>query len=178
MFDMDYSASRVYFSEGYLMVNNFGSFSSIGFMCDTTTANMTITKVASDEITYTVNAATDVHSITKIYVGQKGKPSEVSGASSWSYSSSLNVVTVNVTHQSPADVVFMWENVPIEEDQVGKWFEKAFYPVVEMMGLTLVVMGAALVFGAMNNTFEMKVVIDILKVAIIMAIGIWIAIRL
>jgi len=67
---------------------------------------------------------------------------------------------------------------PVEEDKVGDWFEVAFYPIAEMMGLALVIMGAALVFGAMNNTFEMSVVIDILKVAIIMAIGIWITLHL
>lgn len=174
MFDIDFTSSRVYLSNGYLRINNMGAFGSIGFSCETAAANMTITEVASDEVAYTVNAATDVTSTTKIYVGSKGRPSEVSGSTSWSYSSDLKVVTVNVLHQSPADIVFLWENNPGEDDQVDKWFEKAFYPIAEMMGLTLIVMGAALVFGAMNNTFEMQVVVDILKVAIIMAIGIWI----
>lgn len=178
MFDVDFTSTQVYFSDGYLMMNNWGTFNSIGFSCETESANMTVTKVASDEIAYTVNAATDVTSTTKICVGSKGRPTEVSGSTSWSYSSALKVVTVSVLHQSPADIVFVWENAPVEEDKVGNWLEYAFYPIVEMMGLTLVVMGAALVFGAMNNTFDMKVVIDILKVAMIMAIGIWIAIRL
>ena len=109
MFDIDFTTSRMYFSDGYLMLNDFGVFGSIGFSCETPTANMTITKVASNELTYTVDGPTDVTSTTKIYVGLKGRPTEVTGSTSWSYSSSLKVVTVNCLHESPADIGFTWE---------------------------------------------------------------------
>ena len=178
MFDIDFTATQIYYQDGYLMINNLGAFSSIGFSCETDTANMTVTKVASDELTYTVNAATDVESTTKIYVGSKGRPTNVTGSTSWSYSSALKVVTVDVTHQSPADIAFTWEANVVDKEPVSDWLEGAFYPVAEMMGICLVVMGAALIFGAMNNTFEIGIVVDLLKVAIIMSIGIWIMLQL
>jgi len=48
-------------------------------------------------------------STTKIYVGDKGSPDSVTGESSWSYDEGTRILTINVIHASPAEVVIDWE---------------------------------------------------------------------
>ena len=149
MFDIDFTATRIYFSDGYLMVNGLGAFGSIGFSCETATANMTVTKVVSDEITYMINAATDVTSTTKIYIGSKGKPTEVSGSTSWSYSSSLKVVTVSVLHQSPADITLNWEDD--ENDKAHSRLVDSFGGNMDLLWLIVSLMAAGLMLSALKG---------------------------
>ena len=150
MFDVDYSTSRIYFADGYLMVNKMDAFSSIGFSCETISANMTITKLSSDEITYTVNAETDVMSTTKIFLGSKGKPSEVSGGA-WSYSSSLKVVTVTVLHRSPADIALIWDGDSFN-DVARSRLVGSLGGNMDLLWLIVSLMAAGLMLSAIRGT--------------------------
>jgi hypothetical protein len=165
-FDVVYGASVIYFDDGMLMLHNLnGYYGIIGFSCDTSTANMTITKIASDELDYTVNAPTDVTSTTKIYVGSKGRPSDVSGATSWAYNSNLKIVTVNILHYSPSNIVLEWSNT-IQDHGVTKSILGAF----AVTGTVLLVMSISLVMAALNGSVDAQIVVDIIKVAIIVGL--------
>jgi len=170
-FSVDYGASKMYFDNGFLMINNLnGLFSSIGFSCDTATANMTITKIKADELDYTVNAPTDVTSITKIYAGSKGLPSDLSGSTSWSYNSNLKIVTVNVLHQSPSNIIIEWKT-----DVVQDWIIKAYHPAVDMMGVVLLIMATIVIFSVLQGLpVDMELIVQAVLATIILSLGIYI----
>lgn len=108
-FNFDFSTSRLYFDNGVLMVNSLnGVFSSMGFRCETESANMTITKISMDEIRFTVDAPSDTTSITKIKSNYITKPADIQGCSSWSYSIFTKTITINVLHNSPANIIISW----------------------------------------------------------------------
>lgn len=88
---------------------NMGTlWADIGFSCDTSTANITVTGIDSSEVRYTVNAPSSTVSTTKIYVGAKGSPAEVLNVRNWNYTSGTGIVTAQVLHSSPANVVLRW----------------------------------------------------------------------
>ena len=169
-FDVVYGASSIYFDSGMLMLNNLnGLFSSIGFSCDTATANMTITKIESDEIDYTVNAETDVTSVTKIYVGSKGRPSNVSGATSWSYNSNLKIITVNVLHQSPADIGLEWTE---SDDGVPDWIIRSYSANMDMLWIMVFLMAAGLMLITLRGIpLEPILVIQLVIVSVMVFMG-------
>jgi len=170
-FDVVYGASVIYFDDGMLMLHNLnGYYGIIGFSCDTSTANMTITKIASDELDYTVNAPTDVTSTTKIYVGSKGRPSDVSGATSWAYNSNLKIVTVNILHYSPSNIVLEWS-----DDVVQDFINRTYLPSVDMMGVVLIIIAAIMIFSVMNGLpVDIDLIVQALLVTIILSLGIYI----
>ena len=130
-------------------------------------ANMTITKIGADEIDYTVNAPTSTISTTKIYVGAKGKPTNVTGGSSWSYNKNLKTVSIDVEHHSPAYIVIEWH-----QDIVQEYINRTYPPIVEMFGVVLIVMACVLIFSAMNGTpIDTNTILDMLLIAIILSLG-------
>lgn len=168
-FSVDYTSSKIYFDNGFLMLNNLnGLFSSIGFSCDTATANMTITKIASMEIDYTVNAPTEVTSTTKIYVGSKGRPSNVTGATSWSYNSNLKIVTVNVLHQSPSDIGLEW-SYDASQERIDA-FTGSIYQALGRIGSILTIMSISMVIGVLTGKFEFEGAIEFVVTCVIVTI--------
>ena len=108
-FDIDITASRLYYTNDYLMFNKInGVYTSMGFRCETESANMTITKISMDEIRFTVDAPSDTTSITKIKSNYITRPKEIQGCSSWSYSIFTKTITINVIHNSPANIIISW----------------------------------------------------------------------
>ena len=64
---------------------------------------------ANSKLTLTIDAPSGTTSTTKVYCGNKGKPSSVSGAGSWSYDNSTKILTIIVAHSSHAQIVISWE---------------------------------------------------------------------
>lgn len=70
--------------------------------------NMSSFEYTDDKLIFIITAPTSVTSTTKIYVGDKGEPLYVSGATSWSYDAQREIVEVTVTHESAAEIVLEW----------------------------------------------------------------------
>lgn len=84
------------------------SWGSIGFSCDTSTANMTIQTVNSTTIEYRANAPSGVSS-SQIYTGGKGGPSSVTGVLNWTYANATDIILTYQNHTSPVDVVITFD---------------------------------------------------------------------
>jgi|GEM_PF-6218306 len=69
----------------------------------------------------------------QIYCGDKGEPTTVTGATSWSYNSEMKIATVNVLHTNSKEVViFFWGGVP--EFPLGASMEISLITVIILMG--------------------------------------------
>ena len=122
-------------------------------------------------ITYNVNASTT--STTKIYVGNRGKPTNVTGCSSWSYNVNTKILSVDAVHNSPTDIGVEWKaGNPLDDDVVQDYINRTYPPIVDMMGVVLLVLSGTLIFCAMNNVpIDTKTILDMLLIAIILGIG-------
>jgi len=69
-----------------------------------------ITKKTLSEYSFTFisSAPSGTTSTTKVYCGDKGRPQDVEGASSWSYDDGTNIITINVVHSSSKKVIIHW----------------------------------------------------------------------
>ena len=92
-----------------------------------TTEEIISSTYANAKLTFTANnkfgAST---SITKVYCGEKGEPTIVYGADSWSYNASTTISTLNVTHLSSARIVVYW-TYPGDVDGDGDVDPSDFY---------------------------------------------------
>ena len=168
MFDVDITASKLYFANNYLMIINANNiFNQIGFSCPEENANITITKIDSIEIHYTVNAPTYTFSVTKIYVGNKGKPLDVSGDLSWSYNSNLKIVTVNVLHQSPSNIILEWAD---NENEYVDDFTRSIYKSLGLLGSIFSIMSVSLLVGVLMGRFEIEGVIELVITCMVVSI--------
>ena len=167
MFDVDITTSKIYFTNNYLMITNVNNrYNQLGFSCLTENANITITKIDPTEIHYTVNAPTFTYSVTKVYVGNKGKPSDVNGDLSWSYNSNLKIVTVNVLHQSPSDIILGWE----ADDEYLEDFTGSIYRSFRTVGSIITIMSISLLVGALTGRFEIGVVMEFVVTCVAVSI--------
>jgi len=73
-----------------------------------TNKNMTSSSYGGNVITFVISAPSGNTSTTKVYVGDKGKPTSVSGATSWSYNEATKILTITVVHSSPATITVDW----------------------------------------------------------------------
>ena len=107
-----YYATQITFLDGFLMFSNFnygsGNQGSMGFSCQTETANMTVNIVEDEYLKYTVDAPSMTTSVTKIYCGNKRRPERVGGSYSWGFNSVSKILTVSVFHNSPQTVEVEW----------------------------------------------------------------------
>ena len=176
-----YYATQITFSNGFLMFSSFnygsGTWGSIGFSCETETANMTLNAVQKDYLKYTVTATTSTTSITKTYLGSKGKPTSVVGADSWGYSSVNKMITVSVTHSSPQIIEFEWENIVPNSTQ-NKWVRRAFFPAMAFGSIIVVVMAAFMVMQGLAGNVDLEIIKNIIAISILLILGIIIGTQL
>lgn len=71
-------------------------------------ADITSLSYSSSKLTFTVSASSGTTSITKVYVGDKGKPTSVSGATSWSYDATTKTLIIIIIHSSSQTVILEW----------------------------------------------------------------------
>ena len=89
--------------------NSYWYFDGYGFQVQN--ANMTITKFFTDnELKFMVSAPSGT-SAAKVYCAEKGKPTTVSGVSSWNYSEVTRIVTITVAHSSEQEIIIKWLRV-------------------------------------------------------------------
>lgn len=81
-----------------------------GFGVQVENGNLSITEwlTVDDKIVFTVTAPSGNTSTTRIYAGTWGRPWEVDGATTWSYSMGSRVVVINVLHSSSEEVTVDW----------------------------------------------------------------------
>jgi len=87
-------------------------------------ANVTITRLFTSKVVQatnykvfeaTVSASSGVTSTTQISCGSYEKPTEVIGASSWSYDSSNKILSISVQHSSDANIEVRWVIAPLSK---------------------------------------------------------------
>ena len=150
--------------DSYLMISNFYyvyyTWKTIGFNCNPN-SNLTINQLKNNKLIFTVNAPTSTTSTTKIYVGNLGQPKKITGAESSYFSS--GILTVIVKHNSPQEVIVIWEGFKIKN---------VIFPALNMLGTIVFVMSATLVMQALNGDIEPDSIIDIFKISLISGIAI------
>lgn len=75
-------------------------------------ANITSTSYMPNKLNLTVNSLSGTTSTTLIYIGDKGEPKEVNGATSWSYDEPSKLLTITVTHTDPATIITLKWRLP------------------------------------------------------------------
>ena len=93
-----------YYNDSYTFT---GDGSSIVAFCDPL-ANITYANLSADTLTFTVSTKSERTSTTKVYAGYKGRPTSVTGASSWSFDNTTKILTVISIHPSPATIIVEW----------------------------------------------------------------------
>ncbi len=132
-------------------VKTFGSelLSTIGLSVQN--ANLTVLSLGENAfntpiIKFTVTAGTGVESITRIYCGSLGKPTSVTGTSSWSYDDGSKVVTIRVVHHSPETVTVKLAYISRKVSNLS-----LYSTIGSMLGLTCVVLAAVLIIRTMQE---------------------------
>jgi PKD repeat protein len=75
--------------------------------------NMVAWAFGNDKLVFQINASAGIMSTTKVYVGDRGQPANVTGATSWSYDDETKIVTVDVLHESVQEISLDWgEHTP------------------------------------------------------------------
>lgn len=85
-------------------------------------SNITSLSYSSDKLTLTINAPSGTTSTTKVYCGDKGEPTAVyatNGTLTWSHNASTKILTLNVVHDGPANILVDWK-IPGDVNGDGK----------------------------------------------------------
>jgi hypothetical protein len=110
-FDADQTFDRAYRENDYWYFNT-STISTIAFQVQI--ANLLVTDFFdfdSNTLGFTL-IATSGTSITKIYVGNRGEPTDVTGETTWSYDSGTHITTITRTHASSHAIVVSWSGAP------------------------------------------------------------------
>jgi len=91
----------------------YGTFSptttTTDFIAVTNLASqITSVSYANNKLTLTITSPSSTTSTSKVYCGNKGEPTRVTGATSWSYTSATKICTVTVAHSSSQEVELDW----------------------------------------------------------------------
>jgi len=71
-------------------------------------SNITTLSYGNNKLTITINAPTGTTSTTEIYTASKGKPTSVTGATSWSYDGGTKLLTLTASHSSSVTITIDW----------------------------------------------------------------------
>lgn len=82
------------------------TWTSLGFASNLVGVNMTVTSILPNEVTYTTTGA----GTQRVYVGSKGEPASVTGATSHSWDAGTSIYTVTTIGAS--SVKISWVNPP------------------------------------------------------------------
>lgn len=121
-------------------------------------------------LTYTAYAPTSAVSTTKIYVGTKGQPKSISGATSWVYDSGTKIITLSVTHSSPATIQAIWSAVP---EPLRFAFVGNMWVAMMMLAMIPLIIGAVLILGAVKGgtTISTPAIMGLVGVSIMLFIA-------
>jgi len=88
-----------------------GDYISLLGMSASSNCDMTLLDIENDEITYEVTANAGQTSTTKVKIPSTKEVSQVDGASSWSFASSTNILTVTVIHASTQEIIVYYNTI-------------------------------------------------------------------
>ena len=75
------------------------------------TSITTMPTYSNNKLSFTVSAPSGATSIAEVYVGDKGEPTAVpanNGTLTWNYNASTKILTLNVVHNGPANILVDW----------------------------------------------------------------------
>lgn len=121
-------------------------------------ANMTIKKAELYELQFTVDAPTGNQSVSKVKLASARKVQSVTGATSWSQSSS--VITINVLHGSPADIIITWPQIIPGAEDIFIDLQANARTVFILFSTLLVVLVMGLILSAYMGGVEVGSVIS------------------
>ena len=165
MFDFPFRAFAFYFTEDFFMVTDLdGRFQSVGFSCEPSAANLTVKGITRNNIKGTLSLRIDAlsltQSITKVYVGVEGRPSDVKGCDSWNYNGGSKILTIRVNHDSPRDVEVEWGYVSaFLEGNMGLGLQ-----LVGGMGVLVLVF--SILMGFLAGNMDVQAVVGVIGAAI------------
>ena len=70
--------------------------------------NIVTWSYSNNRLVFQINASAGTTTTTKVYVGDKGQPRSVSGASSWNYDSESAILTIVALHSDPVTITVGW----------------------------------------------------------------------
>jgi len=149
-------------------IGNYWYFN--GYKFTVQNANLTINKFFTDNtLRFTLYAGTGTTSTTTIYIPNKGKPSSVTGALTWSYDAATETLTITAVHNSPVTVEIVW-NIP---ESVVIAIRTNYYLVFAVISLMPMVMVAAIILHMRRSEegLDLKKVVGLVPVFIILFIG-------
>lgn len=75
--------------------------------------NVTASSYANKKLSVTVNGIKNLYSEIEVYCGSVGEPTTVSGATSWSYDTSTNILTMAAIHTGTTTITISWGTEPV-----------------------------------------------------------------
>lgn len=96
-------------------------------------------KYGNEKLTLSISAPTGQTSVTRVYCGDKGEPTQVyaiNGTLTWSYNASTGILTLNVMHTGSANILVDWR-IPGDVDGNGKVDASDLTELSEAYGSTL-----------------------------------------
>lgn len=87
---------------------------------------------SNDVLTLNIVGESGTTSTIEVYCGDKGEPTSVSGASSWSYDSETKIVTINVLHTSSKEVIVYFAGL-VPEFPLGVSMEIGLITIIIFM---------------------------------------------
>lgn len=76
--------------------------------CTSLNSTIVLNSYSGIKLNFTVTASSSSAGTTKVYVGDRGQPRNVSGASSWSYDSEMEILTITTLHPGSAVIIVSW----------------------------------------------------------------------
>lgn len=175
-FDMSFTASRLYFTDGFIMTKGFSNgWPLVGFQCETSTTNMTIKKVAAKTIGYVIDGPMWTESKSKVYTGSKGKPSSVTGCDGWTYDGASKVATITVTIVSPKEVTLKFSETPDSETNgLKEWVYEEGIPSIRLIAAVPILMAVALILSALTGKLDMNIAMSLLITILLISVLVWV----
>lgn len=99
--------TSVFGSQSLLDSNNLLIQNDLPYLEDST-HKITALSYSNNILTFTVSAPSSVTSTAKVYCGDKGQPTSVSGYTTHSYDQATKISTVTKLHESEAVFIFSW----------------------------------------------------------------------
>jgi len=151
--------------------NNYWRFNNYKFQVQN--GNLTITKFFTDnQLIFNVTAPSATTTTTRIYCGNQGKPATVTGATSWSYNDLTNILTVNILHSSPQQIIVEWVGTP-EFRAVLRYLRGNYYLVFLLLSVVPMVYAVSIILKMIKakDSLKLQDIYAMVAIAITIIIG-------
>lgn len=108
-------------------------------------------------------------STTKVYVGDKGEPQIVEGATSWNYDETTKIATITKLHSSPATITLMWTGIP---NVSALLIIANFNTALSILGLAAIIVMCGIIVAAFKfGNLDMPALILFIGVTVIIVLA-------